>query len=162
VLLWFLLYKFVLDPSGRLDLWLIDRIKAQSEWLLQFLGYQLLPESSNVEGDRYIGIQGGHYLWIGNSCNGLSIFAYFSAFILAFPGSWKHKLWFMPLGILLIHGVNVIRVAALCIVVKVDPDLLSLNHDAIFYIVVYSFVIGLWFWWVKQYGNLKAELRDET
>ena len=151
---WHLSYKFLLEPSGNLDLWLIDKIKAQSEWFLTTLGFDLLPESSNAEGDRYIGVQGGHYLWIGNPCNGLSIFAVFAIFILAFPGPWKHRLWFIPLGVLAIHLINVLRVAALCIVVKMNPDLLSLNHDLVFYIIVYGVVILLWYIWVKRFAGM--------
>lgn len=150
---WFLGYRFLIEPQGDLDLWLIDKIKAQSEWLLESTGYELLPESSNAEGDRYIGVQGGHYLWIGNPCNGLSIFVVFSIFIIAFQGPFKHKIWFIPLGIFLIHYTNVLRVAALCAIVKFNPDLLNLNHDAIFYVVVYGLVIFLWYIWVTRFAG---------
>lgn len=157
-LLWFLSYTFLIEPSGKVDLWLIDIIKYQSESILKFLDFQLLPESSNAEGDRYIGVQGGHYLWIGNPCNGLKIFAVFAIFIISYPGPIQHKLWFIPLGIILIHAINVIRVAALCIIVKLNPDLLSLNHDAVFYFIVYGCIIVLWYLWVKKFAGRSIKM----
>lgn len=153
---WYLLYELVIHPWGVLDRAVIDNLIRLSGALLTALGYTLLPEPANAEMIRTIGVQGGHLLWIGDPCNGVSLFAVFALFLLTYPGPWRHKLWFIPLGLLSIHLINVARIAALCIVVSIDYELLNFNHDYTFYVVVYGWVFLLWFLWVKRFARTGA------
>ena len=146
---WQLLYSLVIHPWGVLDRWLIDGLTGQAGAVLQGLGYELLPEPSG-ETNRYIGVQGGSFLWIGDRCDGLSVMVVFALFILAFQGPWKHKTWFIALGVAVIHAINVLRVVALCIVVTIDYELLNFQHDYSFQVVVYGVVLFLWYIWVKR------------
>ena len=66
---------------------------------------------TSVKGAYY-----NHGVWIGEPCNGIKIFGLFTLFILAFPGSWKKKLWFIPLGIFIVHTANAMRIGALTII----------------------------------------------
>ena len=150
---WSLLYNLVIHPWGVLDRWLIDRLTNNAGSLLQVFGYELLPEPSG-DTNRYIGVQGGNFLWIGDRCDGLSVMVVFAMFLLAFPGPWRHKPWFALLGILSIHFINVLRVAALCIVVTIDYELLNFQHDFTFQVIVYGWVLLLWFFWVKRFAPL--------
>lgn len=150
-LAWYLLYELWLHPHGRLDAAVIDLLIRHSGAVLQALGYDLIPEPPNAENIRTVGVQGGHLLWIGDPCNGVGLFAVFSLFILAFPGPWKHKAWFIPLGLLSIHLINVLRIVALCIVVTIDYELLNFNHDYTFYVIVYGWVFLLWWAWVRYF-----------
>jgi exosortase family protein XrtF len=152
-LLWYLLYEFVLHPQGTLDRAVIDSLMVWSGGILTGLGHTLIPEPENAEQIRTIGIQGGHLLWIGDACNGLGLFAVYLIFLIAFPGPWKHKLWFAAIGLLTIHFINALRIAALCLVVSIDYELLNFNHDYTFYVVVYGWVFLLWFLWVKRFSN---------
>ena len=156
--LWQLLYSLVLHPWGGLDRWLIDSLTWLSGLLLRLLGYELLPEPTG-DVNRYIGVQGGHHLWIGDRCDGLTVMVVFLIFIAAFPGPWKHKPWFMLVGLAAIHLINAVRVAALCIVVTIDYELLNFNHDYTFQIVVYSVVLLLWYIWVKRFAPLPSFFR---
>lgn len=153
-LLWYLLYEFVLHPGGALDQAVIDGLVRWSGGILTVAGYTLIPEPANAEQIRTIGIEGGHLLWIGDACNGLGLFAVFSIFIIAFPGPWRHKLWFLALGLLSIHAINALRIAILSIIVSIDYELLNFNHDYTFYVVVYGWVFGLWYLWVKRFSGL--------
>ncbi|MBK6526937.1 MAG: archaeosortase/exosortase family protein [Crocinitomicaceae bacterium] len=51
-------------------------------------------------------------VWVGDECNGFKLFSIFSIFVIAFPGNWKTKAWFIPIGLLLIHTANIIRVCS--------------------------------------------------
>ncbi|MBK7382259.1 MAG: archaeosortase/exosortase family protein [Flavobacteriales bacterium] len=153
-LLWQLFYEQVLHPWGRLDRTVINGLVWAATVMLEGLGYEMLPEP-RVDLERYIGVQGGSHLWIGDPCNGVSLFAVFAIFIIAFPGPWRHKAWFIPGGILLIHLMNAIRVVVLCIVVTKSYDLLNFNHDYTFYVVVYGGVFLLWYLWVTRFSGLK-------
>lgn len=152
---WQLLYALVIHPWGGLDRWLIDRLTEHSGALLRGLGYELLPEPSE-DNSRYIGVQGGSFLWIGDRCNGLSVMVVFALFIGAFPGPWKHKPWFALVGLLVVHFVNVLRVVALCIVVTIDYELLNFQHDYTFQVIVYGCVLLLWYIWVKRFAPLPS------
>lgn len=155
-LAWSLLYNLVIHPWGVLDRWLIDRLTDHADALLQGLGYTLLPEPS-ADTNRYIGLQGGNFLWIGDRCDGLSVMVVFALFLLAFPGPWRHKPWFALLGVVSIHLINVLRVAALCIVVTIDYELLNFQHDYTFQVIVYGWVLLLWFIWVRRFAPLPAK-----
>jgi len=149
---WYLLYEFVLHPGGALDRAVIDNLVWASGGLLELLGYELIPEPAQPE--RTIGVQGGILLWIGDACNGLGLFAVFLIFIIAFPGPVKHKAWFAVAGLISIHAINTLRIAALCIITQYDYELLNFNHDYTFYVVVYGWVFGLWYLWVKRFSGL--------
>jgi exosortase family protein XrtF len=149
---WYLLYEWWLHPAGWLDRAVIDHLIVLSGAILQLLGYELIPEPANAEGIRTIGVQGGHLLWIGDPCNGVGLFAVYLIFLAAYPGPWRHKLWFAAVGLLSIHLINALRIVALCIVVTIDYELLNFNHDYTFYVIVYGWVFLLWYLWVKGFA----------
>jgi len=87
---------------------------------------------------------------VGDECNGFKLFSIFSIFILAFPGSIKKKMWFIPMGLLLIHLANVIRIMALVLINTYYPKYLDFNHLYTFTIFVYSIIFFLWYYWAKN------------
>lgn len=148
---WALLYEWLIHPWGKLDQLVINSSSNIALAFLQLLGYTTFVGPS--ETIRTIGIDGTHGLWIGDPCNGLTLFALFTSFILAFPGAIRHKFWFIPLGILLIHFINCIRITALCIIVLYKPSWLEFNHTYLFQILIYLFIFGLWWLWIKRYSR---------
>lgn len=155
---WFLLYELWLHPQGKIDRLMIDNLTSASAQILKLLGYILIPFPAESETIRTIGIDGTHGLWIGDPCNGLTIFALFTGFIISFPGKLKDKLWFIPLGLISIHILNILRIVALCILLKYDATSLEFNHTYTFTLIVYSYVFLLWIIWInkfsiKEYGK---------
>lgn len=150
---WLLLYEMWLHPAGALDKWMISQIIFQAGLILKSFGYQLMSEFPFDENFRTLGIDGGHSIWVGDPCNGLELFALFAGFVIAYPGKLVNKLFFIPLGILAIHFLNVIRVAALAIIIFYKPELLAFNHTYTFTIMVYSAVFALWYWWANSLNN---------
>ncbi|MBK6946142.1 MAG: archaeosortase/exosortase family protein [Flavobacteriales bacterium] len=155
---WYFFYEFFLHPAGWFDAALIDSLIQLSGSGLVLLGYELIPEPINAENIRTIGVQGGHLLWIGDACNGAGLFAVFLIFLVAYPGPWKHKLWYGTVGLMIIHLINVLRIIALSIIVTINYELLNFNHDYTFYVVVYGCVFILWYVWVKRFAPL-SELK---
>lgn len=152
---WYLLYERWLNPEGTLDQWVIDQLADSTNQLLQLLGYQLIPPNMGFQDIRVVGIDGTHGLWIGIPCNGITLFALFTGFIIAFPGPIRHKAWFIPVGLVAIHLFNLIRILSLCIVLKYFPDSLAFNHTYTFTIFVYSFVFLLWLIWVLKFATVQ-------
>ena len=101
---------------------------------------------------RIVGIDGTLGVWIGDPCNGFSLFALFLIFMITYPGPWKQKLWYIPLGLLAIHLVNVLRIVALTIILDNNSEWLDFNHNYTFNIIVYSFVFFLWYIWAKKFA----------
>lgn len=151
-LVWYALYALVIHPWGGLDKWLIDRLANDAGAMLRLSGHELLP-TPVADNNRYIGVQGGHHLWVGDECNGLSVMAVFVVFILAFPGPWRQRLWFIPLGVITIHFFNAVRVAVLCHITTINYEWLTFNHDYTFYVVVYGWVLLLWYIWVSRFST---------
>lgn len=149
---WRLLYDLVIHPWGVLDRAVIDNLMLLSGGILEALGFTLLPEPS-MDTNRYLGVQGGSMLWIGDPCNGVSVFAVYIIFLLAYPGRWNLKLLFIIGGVLLIHLLNALRIVALCYIVTIDYELLNFNHDYTFYVIVYGVVFLLWYVWVTRFAS---------
>jgi exosortase family protein XrtF len=153
---WYLLYELYLNPQGGLDSFVINSSVWTTEHVLKLMGYATFTTHS--ETIRTVGIDGTTGLWIGDPCDGITLFALFSAFIISFPGPWKQKTWFIPCGVMAIFLINVLRITGLCMVVKYKPALLELNHDYIFKILVYAFIFGLWIYWVNRFSAVRESL----
>ena len=151
---WILVYETWLSPIGTFDLFVIDKLIIQSGYILEIFGYDLIPDVVYDTQYRTIGLDGTHGVWIGDPCNGLTVFALFAGFIIAFPGSLKKKLWFIPFGIITIHILNVFRVSILCIILLKSPEALDFNHTYVFTTIIYAYIFLLWYWWANKLSSL--------
>lgn len=149
---WYIVYEAWLHPSGIWDKLIISNLVVLTNSTLHFLGYTTITDSGDPS-MRIVGIDGTNGVWIGDPCNGFSLFALFLVFMLTYPGPWKQKLWYIPMGLIIIHFVNVLRIVALTIILNINSDWLDFNHNYTFNIVVYSTVFLLWFIWAKKFAN---------
>ncbi len=147
-LVWYLLYELVVIPYTPINEKLISLIVANSAFFLKLVGFTVYQsvEDSNMQ---LIGIDGAHPVWIGAPCNALTLFMFFALFVVAFQGNIKRKFWFIPLGIIIIHFANVLRIVSLVIINYYAPQYLSFNHTYTFTILVYGIIFCLWMWWVN-------------
>lgn len=148
---WYFFYDFYLKPSTSFDEIVIHNLAVLAEGELHLLGFETI-EYSDFPFKNHVGIEGSKGVTIGSSCDGIVLFALFTIFIVAFSGKWSNKLWFIPIGIMLIHLVNSFRVTALAWIVSVNEKWLSFNHDYTFTIVVYAIVFSFWYLWVKKFA----------
>lgn len=146
-LVWFLGYEQWLAPDGRLDTVLCSNIARSSVAVLQALKFPATL-ASNLQ--PLVLMNGHESVIVGAPCNGLVLYALFAGFVLAFPGPWVHKMWFIPAGILLIWVLNVLRVAALAINQHYSHQTVDFNHHYTFTFVVYSCIFGLWMLWARR------------
>ena len=86
---------------------------------------------------------------VGPACVGFGLQVAFAALILAYEGPWKKKLWFVPLGMIGIHLINVSRVVVLAILSNINNDWVDFNHKYVFSSLVYLFMFVMWVTWVK-------------
>ena len=56
-------------------------------------------------------------------------------------------------GTVLIHILNVLRIALLSVALYYHPDQEAILHGVVFPLIIYGFVFGLWVIWVNQFSN---------
>ena len=127
----------------------------QSNTLLSFFKFNTITE---VHGDmvitKILDYPYSHGVWIGEPCNGIKVFGLFTIFIISFKGKVINKLWFIPIGILILHCINVIRVAILTYISATNPYILDFNHNITFQLIVYVSMLALWYWWIVQFSKI--------
>lgn len=152
-LLWLLVYHNLIQVYTNWDYYLNLNIVQSSKVLLSIIGTETFVD---IESDHVVLVTSNSSfssIWVGDECNGFKLFSIFSIFILAFPGNWKNKLWFIPLGILLVHLANILRVCALIIINNNHPEYLEFNHLYTFTIFVYLIIFMLWYWYAKKFSS---------
>lgn len=147
----FLLYQFFLVPFTTFDQWVIRALVKSSEFILQPFGPTFSAhEHAEIQ---VIGLDGSTGVWIGVPCNGIHLIGLFSVFIIAYPGPWQRKLYFIPLGIVILFGYNTLRICLLALLSKYHPHWLMFNHNYTFTATAYLLVFTLWIFWVKRLSS---------
>lgn len=88
-------------------------------------------------------------------CNAVSVMILFTAFIFAFYKGSKTFL-FVLAGLVLLYGMNLLRIVGLNIVMTDYKEYGKISHDYIFPAVIYGTVVVLWLVWIKFFA-LKHE-----
>jgi exosortase/archaeosortase family protein len=128
--------------------YLSGRVFIESSWIVQnMLGMEVSVSDKTI----FWANQG--YIKITYGCSGLKQMIQFSLLMLVFPGPWKHKLWFIPLGILIVHITNLFRIVGLGVVIVTIPDYWDFSHDYVFRPFFYVVIFGLWIFWVEKIKN---------
>lgn len=86
-------------------------------------------------------------------CNAVSVMILFAAFVFAFSTQWKKTLLFIVFGVVLIHVLNVIRIALLSFALYYYPKYEELLHGTIFPLFIYGVVFILWILWVTKFSG---------
>jgi exosortase family protein XrtF len=86
-------------------------------------------------------------------CNGINVMIIFVAFVVAFGPQRLSMVWFIPLGILIIHVFNLARIILLFWVTLELPRYLYFSHKYLFTAFIYAVVLALWMVWVKYFSR---------
>jgi exosortase family protein XrtF len=163
-IVWFSFYKTMykfdyylgIENGQGIERWVSIQVGSYANFFTSIFGY--IPHLDTSTDFVVTSIPEGihtHGVWIGEPCNGIKVMGLFAIFIIAFTGSFKHKLWFIPLGFLILHTANAIRISVLTIVSAINPENLEFNHDITFQIIMYGIVFLLWYWWVNKFSSFK-------
>lgn len=132
-------------------------LSSQSNFILSIFNFQT---SIEIHGDmvvaKIIDYPYSHGVWIGEPCNGIKVFGLFAIFILSFKGDLIKKLIFIPIGILIIHFLNIIRIALLTYISAVNPYILDFNHNITFQLFIYGSMLALWYLWIIKFSKVKS------
>ncbi|QBN18754.1 exosortase family protein XrtF [Flavobacterium nackdongense] len=86
-------------------------------------------------------------------CNALSVIILFASFIIAFSGKLKPTVLYIIGGSLIIHILNVIRIALLCVFMYYYPKQQHFLHGVVFPLFIYGVVFILWIIWVNKFSK---------
>jgi exosortase/archaeosortase family protein len=134
-------------------IWLTELVYTQSLWINR----NLLGLSITTAENHAMIFSNGNLIWINGSCSGLKLIFQVTILFLLFPGPWKHKLWFIPLGWLLMHLSNLFRIVALSIMTLWKHEYWDFTHDWVLRPFFYLVIFAMWVWWVEKFRNGKRE-----
>lgn len=145
--LWVMGYEVLLGPHGPLDYALSINLTAAGAAVLRGAGWAAAVAPANA---RLLVLNGRPAVEVGDGCNGLVLYALFAGFVVAFPGPARHKLWFVPLGVLAVYALNVGRVVLLALNHIYWHSTVEFNHHYTFTLVVYGAIGALWILWARR------------
>ena len=121
---------------------------AQSTWIdRHILGISLQVSEKTMT------FANGSWISINGSCAGDKQILQFMLLILIYPGNWKHKLWFIPLGMVIIHFTNVLRIVLLSVVSNTRPEWWHLAHNSVLRGLFYVVILALWITWMERINH---------
>ena len=85
-------------------------------------------------------------------CNALSVIILFISFVIAFSGKLKNTIYFIISGSIIIHVLNITRIALLMVAFYHFPEAKFILHDILFPLVIYGTVFILWIIWVNKFS----------
>ena len=134
-----------LDP---ISTWVAE----QTLFVQEALGYPtLLVPGKPVEETTWFYVSEKYVSRMVEGCNVISVMILFLAFILAFFKGAKTFV-FAAVGILVLHVMNVLRIAGLNILLVEFPQYSKIGHDYLFPAIIYGTVVVLWLIWIKYFA----------
>ncbi len=148
-----IIYGFYISGYGHTPDSMTVLAAKQTAWILAELGYPAAAISS-ASGPT-VSLQSGEeiVLIVYEGCNGINVFIVFIAFLIAFGGSKKNLLWFLPLGLLALHFSNLARIALLYWTALNYQPYFYYVHKYIFTAILYAVVFVLWVIWINQFNE---------
>ena len=135
-------------------------LSVQSNFILSIFNFQT---STEIHGDmvvaKILGHTYSHGVWIGEPCNGVKIFGLFTIFVLSFKGDIERKIIFIPIGIAILHFLNIVRIALLTYISATNPYILDFNHNITFQLFIYGSMLALWYLWITKFS---LEIKNEN
>ncbi len=130
-----------------------------SKLLLTILGYH-----SEIFPNRHvIRLEGTSGIFLNRGCLARNLMVLFSGFIIVFPGKIKSKLWYIPLGLLLISIINIIRISGLSLTLFYYPEGYDkYDHHALFNYLVYILIFFMWFFWIRRFSKYRKKKKHEN
>lgn len=147
--------------------WLAIQVYKESKWVLELLNVKVTAfDELNIGGylrkNVFYYANNNGYVAVNSSCSGLKQFYQWFFLIMLFPGQWKQKIWFIPMGLVIIHMVNVFRIITMVFVTIYLSQYWDFIHDWIMRPFFYVVMFLLWVWWNEKYHQPKKKGASST
>lgn len=137
-----------LDPFSRM-------VAKQVMFVQNTLGYPSALYDDVPKQQIWFHVKTGFVTRMVEGCNAISVMILFLSFVFAFYKGAKTFV-FVGVGLILLHIMNVLRIAGLNIVYSDYPQYGKMSHDYVFPAIIYRSVVVLWLVWIKFFA-LKNE-----
>ena len=122
----------------------------QTSILLNSIGEITYTQPDNIIANQYIFRGENTILAVYEGCNGVNTMIVFISFLLAYGRFSKKLFWFIPIGVIIIHLFNLVRIGALYFVVIYLQDYLYFTHKYLFTAFLFAVIFLLWIIWVQK------------
>lgn len=100
------------------------------------------------------------FFYITLPCNGYKVYWQFLCVILFYFGPWRKKLWYIPLGILVLATINGIRLITLYFVGRELPGFYDFYHVEGSRYIMYPLIFILFMIWERKINRPYQEERE--
>lgn len=166
-------FHFIYLGWQAIDFW---PVRPYVDDLFQYASSLLFDQSCNILEnvlgidiitiDRSIGIMNNEgrysFVTVAPECTSLKQWLHWLFLMLLFPGPWKHKLWYIPLGLVIIEWVNVVRITGILLLMRPFPNSFSFSHDYLFKTLFYFVIFLMWVLWTELFLHKKNKRNDKT
>lgn len=166
-------YWPVKGAVDRLMVWSVNMVFGQSCWVLDHV---FRIDITTISSERLIAALNREGGWariiIAPECASLKQWMHWLFLMLIFPGPWRHKLWYIPAGLVVVEWTNVIRICGVLMMQIWWPNIhirlggsdintFQLAHDYIFKVFFYFVIFLMWVLWVEKFKDKpKAQPSD--
>ena len=120
-------------------------IASVSAWVTQ-----LFDSSMQSSGIILQNINNGTAVSIQPGCNGVEAMICLTAAIVAFPASWKHKLYGLLFGFLAIQALNIVRIISLFYLLQWNKDWFEWAHLYLWQALIILDALIVFIVWVRM------------
>jgi exosortase/archaeosortase family protein len=136
--------------------WLALQVYLESKWVIDLVtaritAFDQLYIGGSLRHNVFYFAENNGYVSVNASCSGLKQFYQWFFLMTLFPGPWRPKLWFIPMGLVVIHLVNVFRIIAMVFVTIHLAEHWDFIHDWILRPFFYVVMFMLWVWWNEKF-----------
>jgi exosortase/archaeosortase family protein len=163
--LYLLLFKglnFVFPAYGNLVMGFQEMIRQNllntSAWFLEHAGNISVTQNADT-----LFFNDEFSLRIVDNCLGIKLMYIYAMLIIAYPGSKiKHKLWYIPMGLAVLHLLNITRTVVLSFVI-IYTNSFDFVHEFVFRVLFYGTTFVLWYIWLRKFvDHQKTGFVSET
>ena len=127
----------------------------QVNFVQNSIGYESqMVEGKPEEETTWFYVNGEYVSRMVEGCNAVSIMVLFLSFVFAFYEGVKTFI-FAAAGLVILHLMNVMRIAGLNVVIAEYPQYAKIGHDYFFPAIIYGTVVLLWLVWIRFFALKK-------
>jgi exosortase family protein XrtF len=142
------MYGIYIENAGKEADAITQHVTVQTCYLLNLNDREVVNVLNESGPTVFIKHYGRVILSVFEGCNGINVMIVFVAFMVAFGGAIRKLVWFIPLGLVVIHLANLGRLFLLYVTAVQSPRYFYYFHKYFFTAILYLIVLALWAAWV--------------
>ena len=144
-----------------LMVWSVNLLYGQCCWVLEHV---FRIDITTINAQRLIAAVNKEGGWarviVAPECASLKQWLHWIFLMAIFPGPWKHKLWYIPAGLVVIEWTNVVRVCGILLMQIPWTNSFHIAHDYIFKVFFYFIIFLMWVLWVERFYNKSIKTKS--